>query len=384
MSSESCSPPRWEFRQLADVAEVDSGSGFPLKFQGQTNGTFPFFKVGDMTRAGNETEMISFEHAISEDVRQILRAKVFPAGTIVFPKIEAAIATNKKRILTRPSCVDNNVMGVSPSPSLESRFLFYLFSSKNLTEFANDSNPPSIRKTAIENWRIPVPPPAEQRRLVARIEAMTSRLEQARQVRLSALAEAETVILSVTQAAFAAAATVDWEELPFLEATKRVQPRAGKLKTADYRERGALPIVDQGQDLICGYTDDLTRKFQGPLPIVVFGDHTRNVKFVDFDFAVGADGTVFLQPCDRIEHRFLYHWLRAVELHDLGYSRHFKLLAATTLRFPSDHGEQHRIVTRLDTLAAKQAKLLRLQTETQTALAAFTPALLAKAFRGEL
>jgi type I restriction enzyme S subunit len=53
-------------------------------------------------------------------------------------------------------------------------------------------------------------------------------------------------------------------------------------------------------------------------------------------------------------------------------------------RFPPDRAEQRRIVSRLDALAAKQTELRRLQAQTESELAAFTPALLAKAFRGEL
>ena len=152
---------RWEIKRLADVADIDSGSGFPLQYQGRTEETFPFFKVGDMTSEGNETEMVVCAHAISENVRQVLRAKAFPAGAIVFPKIGGAMTTNKKRLLIRPSCVDNNVMAVSPSTAVESRFLLLLFLNKNLLDFANDSNPPSIRKTTVENWQIPIPPLTE-------------------------------------------------------------------------------------------------------------------------------------------------------------------------------------------------------------------------------
>ncbi|MCA9875512.1 MAG: restriction endonuclease subunit S [Anaerolineales bacterium] len=160
-------PDFWEEIPLGRVSEVKSGSGFPKRYQGLHEEEFPFFKVGDMNTPGNEVEMRYHEHSISEETRKKIRATVFPKNSIIFPKIGAAIATNKKRILVRPSCVDNNVMVVIPSDQILPQYLYFLFLAKNLSDFASDANPPSMRKTEVESWRIPVPPPPEQARIVA-------------------------------------------------------------------------------------------------------------------------------------------------------------------------------------------------------------------------
>ena len=153
--------------RIGDIATVHSGVGFPLSFQGQINGDFPFYKVSDMNLSGNEVFMMSHNNAISDDVRRKLRAKPFPAGSVVFPKIGAAIATSKKRMITRPSCADNNVMAIVPNNDLLlPQFLLYLLKNKDLSDFASDSNPPSIRKTEVEGWEIELPPLDEQRRVV--------------------------------------------------------------------------------------------------------------------------------------------------------------------------------------------------------------------------
>jgi type I restriction enzyme S subunit len=152
---------------LSDVAAVESGAGFPICDQGSQDGEFPFLKVSDMNLLGNERAIRSWNNSVSEQVRVKLRAKAFPGGSLIFPKIGAAIGTNKKRQLTRPSCVDNNVMGVIPNADrLDSDFLYFLFLSKDLSDFASDSNPPSIRKSDVENWRIRVPKLQEQHRIV--------------------------------------------------------------------------------------------------------------------------------------------------------------------------------------------------------------------------
>lgn len=154
-----------------------------------------------------------------------------------------------------------------------------------------------------------------------------------------------------------------WVSKPFPKAVSRYQSRGGKLKTAEYDISGKLPVVDQGQSLIVGYCSDESRSFQGPYPIIVFGDHTRNVKLVDISFAVGADGVVLLGPTDRneLDIKFLYHWLKYVPLHNLGYSRHFKLLNEEQITFPIDITEQRRIVARIEALTrrAEEARKLR-------------------------
>ena len=152
---------------LSQVADIDSGVGFPLQYQGTQNAQFPFLKVSDMNLHGNERSICTWNHSITDEVRIQLRAKAFPAGALIFPKVGGAIGTNKKRQLTRPSCVDNNVMAVSPKQNkLDADFLYFLFQTKNLSEFASASNPPSIRKSDVEAWSFDLPPLPEQRRLI--------------------------------------------------------------------------------------------------------------------------------------------------------------------------------------------------------------------------
>ena len=169
----------WPLVKLSKVCDVESGAGFPLEYQGQTNQQYPFFKVGDMNTHGNEQEMRVYEHSISEEVRQKLHAKAFPANSVIFPKIGAAIATNKKRKLVRPSCVDNNVMALVPSKKINPAYLYYLLINTDLSDFASTGNPPSIRTTTIRSWEIPLPPLEEQQR-IAEVLARADRLRRLR------------------------------------------------------------------------------------------------------------------------------------------------------------------------------------------------------------
>ena len=157
-----------EWKPLGEVAEVRSGWGFPKTYQGQTEGDYPFYKVSDMNIHGNQTVMVTANNYVNDLDIDNLGIKPAPEGTVIFPKIGAAIATNKKRILSKPSAYDNNVMGLIPGEDIKSRFLFYWMQTIDLSSLAHDSGAvPSIRKSVMEAFQIPIPSLAEQARIVA-------------------------------------------------------------------------------------------------------------------------------------------------------------------------------------------------------------------------
>ena len=173
---------KWPHVPLGDVCVVQSGSGFPKEYQGKTNEQFPFLKVSDMNLPGNHIYITEWNNSVSSISLQKLKAKIAPSGSIIFPKIGAAIATNKKRILTKPSVFDNNVMGLIPKENILSKFLYYVLLSIDLSDWASDSSLPSIRKSTIELFTIPLPPLEVQQEIVDEIEGYQKVIDGARQV----------------------------------------------------------------------------------------------------------------------------------------------------------------------------------------------------------
>jgi type I restriction enzyme M protein len=164
--------PDWPMVSINEVAAVESGFGFPLDYQGKVNEEIPFLKVSDMNLPGNEKQIVSWNHSVSRKVLRDLKGEAYPKGTVIFPKIGAAIATNKKRILSRDSTYDNNVMGIVPNTErLLPDFLHTYLLSFDLSRWASESQPPSMRKTTVEAQEIPLPPLATQRAIVAELEA---------------------------------------------------------------------------------------------------------------------------------------------------------------------------------------------------------------------
>lgn len=143
--------------------------------------------------------------------------------------------------------------------------------------------------------------------------------------------------------------------LPFTEVFN--DESGGNIKTqkGDYLEVGQIPIVDQGEDLIGGFTDEENKLCKSDLPIIIFGDHTRRFKFVDFPFGMGADGVKVLKPKIEADEKYLYYYLKALHLTDAGYDRHFKYLKRTEILIPP-LPEQKRIAEVLDKADALREK----------------------------
>jgi type I restriction enzyme S subunit len=141
-----------------------------------------------------------------------------------------------------------------------------------------------------------------------------------------------------------------------------------KVKERDYLPEGQIAVVDQGQKLIGGYTNDLSKVVGGAPPVIVFGDHTRALKFVNFEFAAGADGVKVLRTSSLFDPKLLFYFLHCIELPDKGYARHFQFLRKSQIPLPP-HNEQHRIVAKIEELLtqldAGVASLKRIQASLQ-------------------
>lgn len=120
-----------------------------------------------------------------------------------------------------------------------------------------------------------------------------------------------------------------------------------KLKTSDYKECGKYPIIDQGQETIAGYTDAEDGVFK-EVPVIIFGDHTRVIKYVDKPFFLGADGVKVLRSkyLDA-NYRYLFYALLYLKIPNTGYNRHFKWLKEAKIQYPTLK-QQEKVVGILD------------------------------------
>lgn len=175
-----------------------------------------------------------------------------------------------------------------------------------------------------------------------------------------------------------------WVKLSILFENKTDSKR--KIQQKNYLSQGQYPIVDQGEALIGGYTNNQEMVLDFNQPIIIFGDHTRCVKYIDFPFVQGADGVKILKPQSHIESKFFYYNLINLinlELPSLGYRRHFSLLNKMLMPI-STKSEQQRIVEKIENLFAKLDKAKDFIQATIDKFEQNKMAVLHKAFTGEL
>jgi type I restriction enzyme S subunit len=137
-----------------------------------------------------------------------------------------------------------------------------------------------------------------------------------------------------------------WEIKNFEDCIVKVR-NTTKIPKKKFLNDGAYPIISQENEFINGYWDNEDDIFRVEKPLVIFGDHTKKVKYVDFNFVMGADGIKVLQPIDDINARFFFYQIQSLPIEDLGYARHFRLLKKQYISIPP-LDEQKRIVVKLD------------------------------------
>lgn len=115
------------------------------------------------------------------------------------------------------------------------------------------------------------------------------------------------------------------------------EPQREKILSSEYLNKGEYPVIDQSADFIAGFTNNENTVIKTNRPRIIFGDHTRILKFINFDFARGADGTqVLLSNCSRMPQHLFYHSLLKFDLSNYGYARHFKFLKEKLIILPSE------------------------------------------------
>jgi type I restriction enzyme S subunit len=264
-----------------------------------------------------------------------------------------------------------------------------------------------------------LPPDAEQRRIVAKLDTLSARSKRARAELDRAFELVQRLKSTILTRAFCGDLTSEWRasrslqvgekqslqalllddaergewacsELPegwgwmdFDAVVEDVTDSRRKLPSKHYHGTGAFPIIDQGEKAVAGYTDDERFVQLAEPPLIVFGDHTRCVKLVTQRFVQGADGIKVLKPRSCVNAEYLYWALSTVRLPDKGYSRHMKFLRRTPLPICSLE-EQAQIVGQINTAFRGAGRIATEAGSAAALLNRLDQAILAKAFSGEL
>lgn len=244
-------------------------------------------------------------------------------------------------------------------------FLFYSLSSpfcqKQIEDFSNGGTVAHMRVPDCGEILINLPPFLEQKKIaqilstwdkaISVTEKLLANSQQQKKALMQQLLTGQKRLLDENGVRFSG----EWVYLTFDNAFIVANKKSTQVKSSDYLQSGSIPIIDQGQSRIAGYCNNL--EVYSDVPVIVFGDHTRCVKWIEFVFCPGADGTQVIKTSKILEPKLGYYLLSNTDIPNLGYSRHMRELKEKDFRLPLDIKEQQKIAAVLSAADAEISTL---------------------------
>ena len=272
------------------------------------------------------------------------------SGDIIYPRRgeiskRALITPDYQDMLCGTGCIlirDN-------SSNIDSLFLNYFLAYKPTVDWLENNAVGSTMKnlsgSILSKLPLIIPPIQTQKRIASILSAYDDLIEN----NLKRIKLLEETAQNIYKEWFVNFRFPNYENTPFNEETGLPEgwekdiignqlltiKRNGKLKTDHYEKEGRFPIIDQGNGYIAGYTNNEEIVQNQQLPIVIFGDHTRRVKFVNFPFVSGADGTQLMYPKnEKMLPAYFYLSIKSIDLSNYAYARHFKFMKEQSILIP--------------------------------------------------
>lgn len=238
------------------------------------------------------------------------------------------------------------------------KYLYWLLKTLNLPELRGGAGIPGLNRADVYSTRtIPLPPLEVQKVIVAEIEGYQKVIDGARVVLDNYLPHIPI--------------HPDWPMVNFGSVTSTITPPK-KIQKSDFQQVGRFPVIDQSQVAVAGRTDDAAALVDASGGLVIFGDHTCAVKYVDEPFAQGADGIKIIKPGDQLLARFIYFYLLSHPIEQEGYKRHFGKLAESKIPTPPIQ-RQRQIVAEIEAeqalVAVNRDLITRFEKKIQATLA---------------
>ena len=231
----------------------------------------------------------------------------------------------------------------------------------------------------LKNYLFPLPPLQEQARIIDEIEkwfTLIDTIEDSKRDLQEIIKATKSKVLNL--AIHGKLVSQDPADEPAAELLKRIAPHATPCDTSHYenlphnwsiarleslcqsitskkyqikqseiKEKGKYPVISQSANYIEGYSDLTDKVYSLSSPLVIFGDHTRIVKYVDFNFIVGADGVKILQPLIFPKYFYFLTEYSSTQIENRGYGRHYSYLSQYEVPIPPIE-EQEKIVSKLE------------------------------------
>jgi type I restriction enzyme S subunit len=355
-------PEEWEVVRLGEVAEITMGQSPPGETYNTQGIGMPFLQG-----------KAEFGKVHPSPVKYTTNPlKIGKTGSVL---ISVRAPVGDVNIADMDYCIGRGLASISFKNEYGyNEYLFYClqFLKPLLEKEGYGSTFKAINKEVLTKFQIPLPPLEEQKAIAGILSTVQSAIEKTEKV-INALKnlkksmmkhlftygpvaeeEAEKVELKETEIGLI---PKHWEVVRLGEVIKYYTP-SKKLKQSDYKTFGKFPVIDQGQKYIAGFYDDETMVFDKDLPVILFGDHTRIIKYVDFPFICGAEGLKIIVPKENFHRKYFYYALLNLNIPSRGYNRHFKILIEKFIPLPPLEEQQKiaQILQSIDQRIEKEEK----------------------------
>lgn len=355
----------WKKVKLGEVCKRVTSGGTPkANVSSYYNPpTIPWLK----TKEVNYCRITKTENYISEEGLNNSSAKLIAPNSVIIAMYgqgdtAGRVAINKIPLTTNQACCNLTIDETKANYEYVYYQLCTLYSK--MVSLKAGAAQPNLNAQIIKNLEISLPPLNVQINIATVLSRYDTLIENyQRQIEL--LEEAAQRLykewfIDLNFPGYESTKVVDsvpegWERKKIGDLISKTQ-RTKQVPTNCYQSVGSIPIIDQSKNYIAGYTDDKECKVSVEIPYIVFGDHTRVLKFIPFSFAKGADGTQLIMTNDlkRMPQSLFYNSLKHVDLSNYSYARHFKYLKEEQILVPTE-----LIADRYDSFASKWYKAIR-------------------------
>jgi type I restriction enzyme S subunit len=166
----------WAQTALGSICRFQAGDAFGRNEQGRSNGDHPFIKVSDMNLVGNELHIARANNWISDEEAQ-RKYRLHPKDAVVFAKIGIALTYNRRRRLTRPAAIDNNMMSAVCLPEFDPIWFYYLLSTIDFNLISSGSALPYLTVKDLSRISVEVPSTKNQKAIASVLGALDDKIE---------------------------------------------------------------------------------------------------------------------------------------------------------------------------------------------------------------
>ncbi len=348
-------PEGWEVKRLKETVKKIKAGGTPKTTVKEyyENGYIPFVKIEDLTQTGKYLTQTTLK--ITEKGLNSSSAWIVPKNSLLLAMYGSLgeVSINKIEVATNQA-----ILGIIPNEvELNTEFLYYWFLNfkPKWVIYAKTTTQANLTKQIVENIKIPLPPLEEQKAIAKVLKDFDDLIEVIdKKIETYERIKKKLMEIYFTRGVFEHKTFKDTEigRIPEGWEVKKVSSLLEKaisahgIKENEIKSKGKYPVVNQGKTFIVGFSDNTDFIINNNLPLVLFGDHTCEVKYIDFPFIVAGEGVKLLKPLESVDVLYFYYVLEKFKPKQEQYRRHFRILKEKLIPLPPLE-EQKEIAKRL-------------------------------------